>query len=446
MKQQHEIRDPIHAFIYIDNDERKVVDSRPFQRLRYIHQLALSYLVYPGTTHRRFEHSLGVMELAGQVFDIVTNPQNFTIGLTHRLKQLGSLDELRYWRKVLRIAALCHDIGHLPFSHAAESELLPQGWDHERLTRELIKSEHLMGLWNEMTPPLRPLDIEKLAVGPDKAPDLEFSEWESILSEIIVGDSFGVDRMDYLLRDSYHAGVTYGKFDYHRLIQTIRILSQESVESSSQKKSELGIEQGGIYAAEALALARYFIYSQVYLHPIRRIYDIHLTDFLKDWLDGGEFSTDLETHLRMTGNQVVSALMDAAASPNRLGHRHAKRIVNRQHYKPVFENTLASDLPDRLAGELAHFYLCQQFPQDSFRRDYYSQESGPSDFPVMLRDGKIVRSLAVSQTLDQIPSVLVDVIFADSEIRNKAKTSLASISLEQMRHLQEKQLRGEISS
>jgi len=72
-KNVHEIRDPIHVFIRLSNDERKVLDSRPFQRLRQIHQLGLTYLVYPGATHRRFEHSLGVMELAGRVYDVVTN-------------------------------------------------------------------------------------------------------------------------------------------------------------------------------------------------------------------------------------------------------------------------------------------------------------------------------------------------------------------------------------
>lgn len=71
-KHFHEIRDPVHVFIRLDSDERKVLDSRPFQRLRYIHQLGLTYLIYPGATHRRFEHSLGVMELAGKVYDIVT--------------------------------------------------------------------------------------------------------------------------------------------------------------------------------------------------------------------------------------------------------------------------------------------------------------------------------------------------------------------------------------
>ena len=93
-KHVHEIRDPIHIFVRLDSDERAVVDSRPFQRLRHIHQLALTYLLYPAATHKRFEHSLGVMELAGRVFDVVTNPVNVT-------------DEFRISLSDLTIPMLC---------------------------------------------------------------------------------------------------------------------------------------------------------------------------------------------------------------------------------------------------------------------------------------------------------------------------------------------------
>src|SRR5204863_3613826 len=112
----HEIRDSIHAFIKIDSDERDVVDSIPVQRLRYIHQLALSYLVYPGATHRRFEHSLGVMELAGRVYDVVTHAENLVEGVRNQFPEIANEDTRRYWRRVVRMAALCHDLGHLPFS------------------------------------------------------------------------------------------------------------------------------------------------------------------------------------------------------------------------------------------------------------------------------------------------------------------------------------------
>ncbi|HEX9592696.1 MAG TPA: HD domain-containing protein, partial [bacterium] len=91
-KHVHEIRDPIHVFVRLTSAEREVVDSRPFQRLRHIHQLALTYLVYPGATHRRFEHSLGVMELATRVFDVVTREENLTDPLR---SELGELQQRR---------------------------------------------------------------------------------------------------------------------------------------------------------------------------------------------------------------------------------------------------------------------------------------------------------------------------------------------------------------
>jgi HD superfamily phosphohydrolase len=89
------------------------------------------------------------------------------------------------------MAALCHDIGHLPFSHAAEKELLPGGYDHERLTKDLIYSEEMEEIWNSMTPPLKSDHIVKLAVGPKKASPLELDTWETVLAEIIIGDAFG---------------------------------------------------------------------------------------------------------------------------------------------------------------------------------------------------------------------------------------------------------------
>src|SRR6267142_1236922 len=118
----HEIRGPIHVFVHMNSYERLVLDSRPFQRLRNITQLALTYLLYPSATHKRFEHSLGVMELAGRVFDVVTNQEHILFPSVAAI--LPDKGELPYWRRALRAAALCHDIGHLPYSHAAEKELL----------------------------------------------------------------------------------------------------------------------------------------------------------------------------------------------------------------------------------------------------------------------------------------------------------------------------------
>lgn len=418
-KNFHEIRDPIHVFVRLDSDERKVLDSRPFQRLRHIHQLALTYLVYPGATHKRFEHSLGVMELAGRVFDVVTSPDNVTDKIRSLLTEISVPNKRDYWRRVLRMAALCHDIGHLPFSHAAEKDLLPNGWDHERLTREIISSEEMKKIWEASTPPLRHKDILKLAVGPKKANDLNFTDWEAILSEIIVGDAFGVDRMDYLLRDSHHTGVAYGKFDHHRLIDTLRILPQSN-ESTGSQEPALGVEEGGIQSAEALMLARYFMYSQVYFHPVRRVYDIHLRDFLKEHLAGGFFETRLESHLNVTDNEITAALQEAVLKTDKDGHLHATRIIQRKHFKRLYEQNPEDIKVNSESGQAIFGDLCTRFDKGLFRHDRYRQKGGAPDFPVGMRDDRIVSSLAISKALARIPLVSADYIFADRSIYEDA--------------------------
>ena len=127
------------------------------------------------------------MELASRIFDRVTQHDNIHHDQVRQI--IPDRDGLRYWRSVLRAAALCHDIGHLPFSHAAEDELLPEGYDHERLTADLITDSELAKLWPALTPPLTPEHIVKVAVGPKKAKTLEFSSWEVLLAEMITGDS-----------------------------------------------------------------------------------------------------------------------------------------------------------------------------------------------------------------------------------------------------------------
>ena len=418
----HEIRDPIHVFIRLDNDERKVLDSHPFQRLRHIHQLAMTYLTYPGATHKRFEHSLGVMELASRVFDVVTNPAN-TDNIRHLLTPLqhDNIDQLRYWRRVLRLAALCHDIGHLPFSHAAEKELLPDGWDHEKLTRKIIVSDEMKTIWDSITPPIRHEHIEKLAIGPKKVTDLEFTDWETILAEIIVGDAFGVDRMDYLLRDSHHIGVAYGKFDHYRLIDTLRILPPAQLgENGEYQEPALGVEEGGIQSAEALMLARYFMYSQVYFHPVRRIYDIHLMDFLKKWLDHGFFATDLESHLGLTDNEITAALWKAAFEKDEKGHTHARRIIRREHFKSLYQWNPEDVSINRESGESVFKALKAEFGAEHFRHDRYLQKGGAPDFPVQMSDSRIVSSLALSDALSNVPVVSVDYVFADRSCFDEA--------------------------
>ena len=377
----------------------------------------MEYLVYPGATHKRFEHALGVMELAGRVYDVVTRNDLINDRVRNLVPEVTREDERRYWRRVLRMAALCHDIGHLPFSHAAEDELLPSGLRHEDITAQLIRSEEMQIIWQAITPPLRVDDIIKLAVGPEHSPDdFVFSDWEAVLSEIVVGDAFGVDRMDYLLRDSLHVGVQYGRFDHYRLIDTLRILPR-SDESESSEQPTLGLEEGGIQSAEALLLARYSMFSQVYLHPVRRAYDLHLKDFLREWLPGGVFNSNSQEFLELSDIEVLAGIRQGANQ----GSDSAARIAQRRHFKVAYSRN-----PDDLrinpeAGKAIGHALSEKYGTETVKLDNYVPSRSSFEFPVLQSDGRIGTSQDVSDLLGHIPITAIDFVFVDPSIRTEAQ-------------------------
>lgn len=428
VKELNEIRDAVHVFVDADPDELAVINSRPFQRLRHIHQLALTYLIYPGGTHRRFEHSLGVMHLAGRIYDVVMRDENLSDAVREVVP--SNRRKREYWRSVLRMAALCHDMGHLPFSHAAEKELLPAGVGHEQLTRMLIESDLMQRIWDGMRPRPEPEDVVKLALGPEEAPDLTFDTWEAILAEMVVGDVFGADRMDYLQRDSLHTGVAYGRFDYNRLVQTMRILSpvpdpgsEDVSDREIAERSTLGVVRGGLESAEGLLVARYFMFSQVYFHPTRMIYDTHLKEFLQLWLadQGGCFPDDPEGHLRYTDNEVMGAIAVAARASSNPAHEPAWRIANREHFR-VFYERAAEDVALYPEAATAIFKAAEEeFGSENVRYRDSRKPAGAADFPVRDRDGKSVSSLAISQVLQQLPEPRSEYVYVVRERRDDAR-------------------------
>lgn len=416
---RREVRDPIHNFVKLDEAECRVLDSRPFQRLRHIHQLATTYLVYPGATHRRFEHSLGVMELAGRVFDVITDSSNLgEAGQVEVRRVVDGFDEadLGYWRRVLRLAALCHDIGHLPFSHAAEDELLPVDVDHETLTVRLIESPHLAPIFDEIR--VRKQDVAKLAVGRRKYEKItgnSTTAWEELLAEIIVGDAFGVDRMDYLLRDAHHAGVAYGRFDHARLIDTLRLLPKEPGSSEPW----IGVEEGGLHSVLGLAYARYFMYLQVYFHRVRRAYDVHLKQFLVEWLEDGRFSVDLDDHLGMTDNEVMAALSRAARDPSNRGHEPARRLLERKHLRLLYERREPDVRRNPDIVKIVSRAAVEQFGPENVVCDLYEKRS-TLNFPVLQSDGQVRRATAVSGEFLRLPEVKFGFVFVTPECRAEA--------------------------
>lgn len=208
--QTKEVRDPVHGFIYLNETEMKIVNTPVFQRLRYIRQLAFTHMVYPGAEHSRFAHSMGVMEFATRMFD--------TLMMKDLAKKKNWSDvHVKRNRQLLRLAALLHDTGHAPFSHASEDLL--HGVKHEEISRRFILADPIRPLINEFKKELgiTAHDVASFFSAENIEPDIV------LLKEIFAGE-IDADKLDYLYRDSLFTGVHYGRFDYQRLIQSLCLI------------------------------------------------------------------------------------------------------------------------------------------------------------------------------------------------------------------------------
>ncbi|MCA9049585.1 MAG: HD domain-containing protein [Planctomycetaceae bacterium] len=418
-KLNHELRDGIHGFVHFNRLEKRLIDSEPFQRLRCIHQLAMSYQVYPGAVHNRFEHSLGVMQFAGRIFDTLFGGR-VSDSVNDRISE--QLEQKIYWRQVVRIAALLHDIGHLPFSHAAEKELLPEGWNHERLTVDMIRNSEIAEILQKSPPYINPehvvdaaWDLKKRA----KVESLTSDPWRQLLNEIICGDTFGADRIDYLLRDSWHAGVSYGRFDPDRLIAGLTC-----VIDPSNDEVALALDRSSVHAAEALLLARYFMYSQVYFHHVRRAYDIHLKEFLQKWLPDGRFDADSQKMLEITDHEVTAGMRKTLSEVDSPLHTLAKRVLARDHFRTVYSLNPAhkARVPDILDRVVK--FAEDQFGTEGVRSDQYTQGSNPSDFLVVVGEDQTESSLVVSDVIAKTPSIDIGLVFVDRSHQKGAEKAI----------------------
>ncbi|MDG6996812.1 MAG: HD domain-containing protein [Nitrososphaerota archaeon] len=236
-----EIRDPIHGYIYATEFERRVIDTRTFQRLRRIRQLAGCHLVYPGGQHSRFEHVIGCMFLAGKVSEV----------LVSRRIGLNSEDVQK-----LRLSALLHDVGHGPFSHVFEEVM---AWNtkftHEDMSQRIIRETEIGDVIEEFGYSRR--EISDLSIGKSRK--------ERRFMNDVIGGGLSVDIMDYLLRDSYFTGVEYGEVDVHRIINSFEVV-----------KDKLAISQASVFAFEALMIARYEMFRAVYFHRTVRAAELML--------------------------------------------------------------------------------------------------------------------------------------------------------------------------
>ncbi len=405
------IYDAVHGFIRFNEIERAVIDSAPFQRLHHIHQLGIAFLVFPGATHSRFEHSLGAMELASQIFE--------------RLLQHEIVPETPdYWRQVIRLAALCHDMGHLPFSHDAEEEILGAKGSgsagHEAWTYRAIRSPELQTIWQKLQVlfPMRQVetDILRMAIGERKLSLIDstiaFSPWERVLSQVVTGDFFGSDRIDYLLRDATCTGVSHGLFDYQQLIETLRILPVgESL--------ELGIEEDGMASCEALLLARHFMHRRVYQYSNVKAHKFHLARFMLHFYGAGEYTSSLEEYLSLSDAEILSALKIASRDAEHPGHLDALSLLRRE--KRFRALALDATLPLQPLSALAaqHAIGPQHIAWDLASS---KQKKHTLSFPVQKRSGHIVNASDCSQI--SVPQLSISWVYVAPQHEELLKEGL----------------------
>lgn len=276
------IKDPVHGYVELEDFALSLLDSPALQRLRYIRQLGFSYLVYPGANHTRFEHSLGTMYLA----DIAC-------------RKFGLSDAERM---LVAAAALLHDIGHGPFSHASEP-LLEEFLHRTHDAIDVFVHGNIGDILLQHG--LDPEDLCLLVNG------------HHPLSGIIHGD-LDVDRMDYLLRDAYYTGAPYGAVDAQRLIRNMVRTADGIV-----------LDENGINAAESLLIARTLMRPSVYFHHVSRIGESMFQLAMVEHLHGG--NDDAAKGLLHMDDAACMQALRGSKSP--VARMMIERIYQRRLYK-----------------------------------------------------------------------------------------------------------------
>ena len=301
------IRDPLWNNIRVDALALRLIDTRAFQRLRYVRQLGLAYLVYPGASHSRFEHALGAYNLARHALGLLEE-RGFTQGLP--------ADECI----VVRCAALLHDIGHYPYSHALEEI---GALHHEEVARPLITTGEVAEVLRDGLGDDAPERIMALVRGKS----------DSALAGLISG-SLDLDKIEYLKRDAFMCGVNYGDIDVDRLLNSLTV-----VDDPGGRGRAVGMYEKGLSALESLLFAKYQMYRNVYWHHAVR----SATAMYKRLVDGAlrAGSLSAETLAAYTDEGLLHELAQRDPSPL------LSALRERRLYKRVFECPAAELPPDR---------------------------------------------------------------------------------------------------
>lgn len=359
------IRDPVHNIIYFDKDSDAVllelIDTREFQRLRHIKQLGLSPFTYPGAEHTRFAHSIGVAHLMKRFIDKIRSLKE------NRFQQY--IAELVDHRRVALTAALLHDIGHGPFSHALEKTTSTR---HEKWTIEIIRGDTEV---NSV--------LHKHGINPGEVADVIQRTHPSKAVVKLLSSQLDTDRVDYLLRDSKMTGAGYGSFDLEWLINVLRI-------GEYNGEIEVGLDQNkGQSIAEDFVMARYYMYINVYFHKTTRSAELIVDKIFKRAL---ELYSD---------NQIVlpEDLIAVLENKGPLGDvlRHYINLTDHTIWHFVH---LWSKHPDPILNDLSHRLLNRRFfkavpmgemdDMEMFMKisDYSQKNQFPIDYYILKDEAK----------------------------------------------------------
>lgn len=366
--EQKVMRDPVHGYIHVDYRVIwDLINAAEFQRLRRIHQLGGTFQVYHTAEHSRFSHSLGVYEIVRIMIEKVDG-----------LKPVLSEFEI----VALLCAGLLHDIGHGPYSHAFEAVTSVH---HETFTSRIILED------TEVNRILRGVDEDL----PKLVNSIISHECDRPLLTQIISSQLDADRMDYLLRDSYFTGVSYGEFDLGRIIRTMKVVDDLIV-----------VKQSGIHAIEDYIMARYQMYWQVYLHPTSRSFEVILlslfqrmrecfemgsyaleqVSFFKPFLSDGEIS--LRAHYELDESACNYGFMKLTKSQDPILADLARRLLNRDlfQYEDVVDEAQLDALGTKVTefGYDPNFYCVQDFMTQVLYTPY--EEAGGMEIRILVGD------------------------------------------------------------
>ncbi len=346
-----EIKDPIHGAIELNNGEVEILDCHEFQRLRAIKQLGFAEYSFPGATHNRFIHSIGVMHLAGRAFDSIFREHEFS-----------SPDVRARLRQVVRLGALLHDIGHGPLSHTTEEVMPPVGQlnvaayshrrslvdpkrraTHEDYTIKFVTDSPLAAVIRQNFPDITPLHVAMVidndfSVGDDFFQDRGL-DFRPVLSQV-VSSEMDVDRMDYLERDAYFCGTNYGRVELGWLIGNLACHEKDG-------RVYLALNRRALYTFDDFLISRHHMYLMVYFHHKSIIYEEMLHKYLT--------SADCSYHLPASAAEYLKctdySLYEHLAT---VKNPWARRIADRRPHRMLIElhTTEESIRPERMKEAL----------------------------------------------------------------------------------------------